>query len=435
MSFLSKRNLTILLALIVFAAIIATSPRSDVKDQDEPVPEDGSEVKIGVTYMVLSEDTQIWPHPIPEEDVLTLIEITEAEINHYAEELNSSMRFQLVPMRITYWEETPPGLTEIRALHEQGVDLVVGHDFSMAMRYSYGYAHANRTLMLSPTATYLGPDPLGEYVFTLRPGTHPTVFAEMLADLGFRRAVVFGTGLSLWTPYLDSVSEKLEYDVRETSIVYDMNAPDTYRFHLGQAAEKVRELLEYHAPEEVCLLFDTMIDIEEMPNMLDVACEFPELSKIRWFDVIGCSEEFIVERGLDGLFAEHGLTQMIGSTSNGTEAHRFTERYKENVGSLPTPSRIYDQAARYDAIWIMAKAVLECGTDDSTAVSERLPEVSEDYMGAIGSCRIEDGARATADYRVYEWRLTGDDAAFVEIGYYDSSSLTFHWYDTENQIG
>ncbi len=300
MSFLSKRNLTILLALIVFAAIIATSPRTDVKDQDEPVPEDGIEVKIGVTYRVLSEDTQIWPHPIPEEDVLTLIEMTEAEINHYAEEQNSSMRFQLVPKSITYWGETPPGLAEIRALHEQGIDLVVGHDFSVAMRYSYGYAHANRTLMLSPTTSHLGPDHLGEYVFTLMPGTHPTVFAEMLADLGFTRAVAFGTGHTPWTPYLDSVSEKLGYDVRETSIAYDINARDIYRFHLGQAAEKVRELLEYYAPEEVCLLFDTMIDFEVMPNILEMACEFPELSKIRWFDVIGHSEEFIVERGLDG---------------------------------------------------------------------------------------------------------------------------------------
>ncbi len=126
---------------------------------------------------------------------------------------------------------------------------------------------------------------------------------------------------------------------------------------------------------------------------------------------------------------------MIRSISNGTEAHRFTERYTENVGPLPTPSRIYDQAARYDAIWVMAKAVLKCGTDNSTAVRERLLEAAEDHMGAIGSCRMEEGARATADYRVYEWRQTGEDATFVEIGYYDSSTSDFHWYDTENRTG
>ena len=90
---------------------------------------------------------------------------------------------------------------------------------------------------------------------------------------------------------------------------------------------------------------------------------------------------------------------------------------------------MYDQAARYDAIWIMAKAVLECGTDNSTIVREMIPQVAEDYMGVIGSCRMGNGVRSLADYRVYEWRSVDGEAAFIEIGYYDSLAEAFSWYE------
>jgi hypothetical protein len=409
--------------------LIVSYNDSRIVNEPSPETEKENELRIAVTYLVLSNDTEIWPHPVPEKDILALINMTECEINQYSKIQNVSTRFKLIPMKIMYYQPNPPGLNELKALHEQGISLVVGHDISMALAYSYTYAHEKRILMLSPTSTYWGPEPLGDYVFTLRPSTYSEVFADMIADLGYKKAVVLWSGHDHWVPLLGSVSERLGYDVSETTVVYNIHDPETYGYYLDKTAEKIRNLLEEHSSDEVCLLFDMMDDPEEVPNILQSAREFPELSLIRWFDFAGSSEEVVVEEGADTLFAEHGLVQIIRSISDNTKSHNFTEKYLRNVGPLPTPSRVYDQAARYDAIWLMAKTVLECGTANSTVVREKLPEVAGNYVGVIGSCRLENGERSLADYRVYEWCKIADEVLFSEIGRFDSSDDVFYWYD------
>jgi hypothetical protein len=430
MKTLNLRSLSVILVFIIsISFLIVSYNNSRIVNEPSPETEKENELRIAVTYEVLSNDTEIWPHPIPEKDILALINMTEYEVNKHAEVQNASTRFKLVPMKIMYYQPNPPGLDELKALHEQGISLVVGHDFSMALRYSYTYAHENNILMLSPTSRYWGPEPLGDYLFTLRPNTYSEVFADMITDLGYKKTVVFWSGHEHWLPLLESVSERLGYITSETTVVYNIYDPETYSYYLEKTAEKIRNLLEEYSSDEVCLLFDTMIDPVEVPNILQSAREFPELSLIRWFDFAGSSEEVVVEEGSDTLFAEHGLVQIIRSVSDNPKSHNFTEKYLKNVGPLPLPSRVYDQAARYDAIWLIAKTVLECGTANSTVVREKLPEVAGNYVGVIGSCRLENGERCLADYRVYEWCTVGDGVVFSEIGRFDSSDDVFYWYD------
>lgn len=429
MKTLNLRYLSVILVFIIgICFLIISYNNSRIVNEPSPETEKENELRIAVTYQVLSSDTEIWPHPIPEKDILALINMTECEINQYSKIQNVSTRFKLVPMRIIY-RQSKPGLDELRALHEQGINLVVGHDFSIALRYAYAYAHENRILMLSPTSMYYGLEPLGDYVFTLKPDTYSEVFADMIADLGYKKAVVLWSGHDHWVSLLGSVGERLGYDTSETTVVYNIHDPETCGYYLEKTAEKIRNLLEEYSSDEICLLFDPVIAPEEEPNILQLAREFPELSMIRWFDFAGSSEEVVVEEGLDTLFAEHGLVQIIRSISDNTKSNNFTEKYLRNVGPLPTPSRVYDQAARYDAIWLMAKTVLECGTANSTVVREKLPDVAGNYVGVIGSCRLENGERYLADYRAYEWRTMGDEVVFAEIGRFDSSEDVFYWYD------
>ena len=102
-------------------------------------------VNIAVTYQKLTETVQIWPHPIKEEYIKALVNLTETEINQYCNENQYETRFRLIPTPIIYKGggkkgDLPPGLEETMQLNENGINLIVGHDFSLN-RYSYEYAN------------------------------------------------------------------------------------------------------------------------------------------------------------------------------------------------------------------------------------------------------------------------------------------------------
>ena len=109
------------------------------------------------------------------------------------------------------------------------------------------------------------------------------------------------------------------------------------------------------------------------------------------------------------------------SSSVSKKSDDFWRNYIENVGPLPTPSKRYGEASRYDAMWIMTQAILEANSSQTEDVKKILPQICKEYQGVIGNCTLdENGDRISTDYDVYRWIMLEDKAQFIKIGHYNS---------------
>ena len=148
---------------------------------------------------------------------------------------------------------------------------------------------------------------------------------------------------------------------------------------------------------------------------------------------MGLSEEWVVEKGLDHRLADYGFTRLIMYPADNTRAEVFYQVYVNEVGELPTPSRVYDEAARYDACWLMALSVLKANSSCPEDVIAVLPSVCESYEGILGNCTLNEyGDRVATDYRIYTWENNDGEAIFKNIGYYNSTNRSFITYPENN---
>ncbi|MBN2334608.1 ABC transporter substrate-binding protein [Candidatus Bathyarchaeota archaeon] len=426
------------LILVLVAALAFIVYRLPVQEEPAAVDEEkGDEsVRIAVTYEMLGETVQIWPHPVSEEKVLALINMTEAEINSYCEENQSEYRFRLVPTPVlnkggTSGDELPPGLEETMQLDEDGVSLVVGHDFSRANRYSLEYADEHGMLLLSPSGVGLGQSLPGDCLHKLMPNiyedpeVYERVFADMIRSMGYEAFVTIGSGGHVFMrSLLDETGEALSYPYRETEVVMDINADDLGPY-LRQAAEYVNETAALYGVENMCVLVEPL-GVDKLTEILTNADSHSVLSKVKWFDYGGIPEEGITEENLGARLARYGFTQMVMCPTDSPRSEEFYRKYVDHVGAIPTPNKVYGEAARYDAAWLMALAVIETGSAEPQEVKEALPTVCERYQGVLGDCSLNEyGDRAKTDYRIYEWILVDGEARFDAVGYYDSSTGSF----------
>lgn len=163
-----------------------------------------------------------------------------------------------------------------------------------------------------------------------------------------------------------------------------------------------------------------------LEKILDQADNYPVLGSVEWIDYGGMPEEWVTEKDLEKRLAKYGFTRLIPYPADTAKADEFHQRYVEDVGELPTPSKVYGEAARYDACWIMALSVLQANSSSPEAVKTVLPGVCESYYGILGLCSLnENGDRVSSDYRVFTWITDGEEAYFNDSGYYNSTSNSF----------
>ncbi len=73
----------------------------------------------------------------------------------------------------------------------------------------------------------------------------------------------------------------------------------------------------------------------------------------------------------------------------------------------------------YDAVWIIGLVMLETQSSDVSTIKAILPEIAENYSGAIGSTKLnEAGDLAQANYEV--WGIRGGE--WVLLGQYNHAT-------------
>jgi ABC-type branched-subunit amino acid transport system substrate-binding protein len=393
-------------------------------------------IRIAVTYEKLAENVEVIPNPVNEENVIALINYTEAEINQYCIENQFKTKFKLIPTPVihkggTQAGENPPGLDEMIQLNKTGINLIVGHDYSLANRYSFEYANENNMLLLSPTGVGVGQSIPDDNLFKLSPNSYEDpevyhrVFAKLIKILGIEAFITINTGnYSVYNNLIKETAKALNYSYKPSRVYIDVNSPYIEPY-LEQAEEYVIKAIENYGANKVCILVEPLW----MNNFefLRAAKKYPVLSEVPWFDIIGVSQDNATQHGYDSFLTEYGFIRLIKSTSRSAKADVFWRSYIESIGKAPIPSKRYGEAARYDAMWIMAKAVIQANSSNTDEVKRMLPQVCKTYPGVLGNCTLNEfGDRNSTDYDIYRWVMQDYEPVFKNIGHYDSETNYFN---------
>jgi len=429
----SQRTAIIILSVFLFTVIILTQDNDSPSDQEEISPSEENIVNIAVTYEKLAENVELWPHPVSEEKIVLLINITGAEINQYCNENQIDTKFKFIPTPVihkggTQAGENPPGLDEMVQLNEAGINLIVGHDYSMANWYSLDYATENNMLLLSPMGVGLGQSIPDDNLYKLTPNmyedpdVYDRVYAQMIKELGYQAFISINTGKRcIFRNLLDETAQAISYSYMDTQVEFDVNAED-FTPYLDRAAENLETAIELYGVEHVCVLTEQLL-VDELIPFLDLMDNRSVFETVTWYDFSGIPEEIVIEEGLAPRLAKYGFVQIKLSPSLSGKAEEFLSFYEDKVGAYPTPSKMYGEAARYDAMWIMAQAVIEANSSSTDDVKKVLPQICREYLGVIGNCTLNNyGDRVSADYAVYRWSIIEENAQFVNIGHYDSET-------------
>ncbi len=429
----NRHRLSIIILIVVgFAFIILAQNKGQTPAQEEIIPIEEDTVKVAVTYEKLAENVGLWPHPVSGEKVIALVNFTEAEINQYCIENQIDIKFQFIPTPVlhkggTQAGENPPGLDETIELNAAGINLIVGHDYSLANVYSLDYANEHDMLLLSPQGVGVRLSIPDDNLFKLSPNeyedpdVYDRVFAQMIKELGFQAFISINTGTHCFNRnLLEETAKAISYAYEETQVEFDINADD-FTPYLDRAAENLQTAIDTYGVDRVCVLMERLWD-EAIP-FLDLMDNRPVFEKVTWFDFDGMSEERIIEEGLEPRLAKYGFITIRKAPAISEKSNEFLNWYEDKIGELPTPSRRYGEAARYDAMWIMAQAVIAANSTNTEDVKRAIPQVCREYLGVIGNCTLNSlGDRISADYDIYRWGAT----QFENIGHYDAENHRFN---------
>ena len=421
------------LVLIGLGFIILSQDNNQTPVQEEITLPEEDTVNIAVTYEKLAENVGLWPHPVSDEKVIALVNFTEAEINQYCLDNQIELKFQFIPTPVihkggTPAGENPPGLDETIELNEAGINLIVGHDYSLANCYCMDYADEQDMLLLSPQGVGLGLSIADDNLFKLSPNeyedpeVYDRVFAQMIKELGYQAFISINAGTHCFNRnLLDETAKAISYDYEETQVEFDVNADD-FSPYLDRAAENLHAAIELYGVDRVCVLIEHMW-IDELVPFLDLMDNRPVFEKVTWFDFVGISEEILIEEGFEPRLAKYGFITIRKAPAISTKSNEFYRFYEEKIGELPTPSKMYGEAARYDAMWIMAQAIIEANSTSTEEVKRAIPEVCREYFGVIGNCTMNSlGDRIITDYDIYRWSTN----QFENIGHYDADNHRFN---------
>jgi branched-chain amino acid transport system substrate-binding protein len=429
----TTRKLVLVSATILIAVIgLAIATQFEPTDDTDGTPPPGAPktVKIALTYIRQTSNYSSLPESLDAGVVLGLVEMVEGEINDYcrAEGYETSFDFQPYPV-LYFRQKEHPGLPEVRQIRADGVSLVIGHDTGMLIDGAYDYVHENDMLMLSPDGgTFFTEGDEDDRFLTLiaSPYSDVDALSALMRYRGYTAFVALlpSPGTTMRT-MAERLADSLKFDAKESTVLYDPNYGD-FKTLAGFVSGEMAELEAAHGEGHVCVVTaPPFYSEDEAAGYLDALGSYPNLSNTTWFDIAGTPEEH-VKLLSDETVARYHFTQAMPWPTTGRRLDDFMAKYLNEVGELPAPRRLYQQAARHDAMWMLALSVLRTNSTDASTIRDALLDVSKDYLGVLGDCTLNSyGSRASSDYALFEWVMRGDSAEFTLVGHYSSGEDEF----------
>jgi len=341
------------------------------------------------------------------------IEIAVNEVNSFLESVGANWRLKLI---VEDTELNPQvALEKLMSLHAKGVKVVIGPMASSTLQNVKEYADSNKILLISQSVTSPFLTIKDDFVFRFVPsdvyqGRIAPYFAKMLNVTHLIlvwRHNSWGDGLAY---VVKNTAEELGIEVAG-EIKYDPSAKE-FSMEVASVADIVNRLIdEGVAPEKIMV---QLISYEEAETFFLSAVEYDVLWKVRWFGSDGTvrSSRLIQDEKVAEFCSK---VRFVSPMYTPVESERLRKQILEQIGSEP---EAYSYNA-YDAMWVVAQAIMISGKYDAEVIKDLLPQIVEHYYGASGRISLdENGDRVPLSYYYlyeivktdggYEWKVTGN---------------------------
>ncbi len=307
-------------------------------------------------------------------------------------------------------------LEKLSALNAKGIGIIVGPETSSNIRNIKGYSDSNNMLLISCCSSAPALAIPNDSVFRLVPddSNQGTAISKLIQHEGIEaivpvwRGVTWGDGLSD-----ASTSSFVERGgIIDEGVRYNPESPE-FSASTSLLAEKVQGYVDEYGADKVAVLF---LGFAEILQFTQSAAQHEVLDDVRWFGPgANTKEHKLIEDPIGLEFSTNvQFTTVQFAASKNPTYERVQAHLTEQLGRSPNTF----VHSSYDAVWIIGLAMLETQSSDVSTIKAIIPEIAENYSGAIGPTKLNDaGDLAQADYEV--WGIRGGD--WVLLGKYTQS--------------
>jgi len=336
------------------------------------------------------------------------------DFNKHLEEIGAPWHLKMVSED----SATSPviALEKLTALNAKGIGIIVGPETSSNIRNIKGYSDSNNMLLVSCCSSAPALAIPNDSVFRLVPddSNQGTALSKLIQHeeievlIPVWRGDTWGDGLKDATA--SSFMERGGH--ADEGIRYNPESPE-FSASTSLLAQKVQGYVDQHGSDKVAILF---LGFAEILQFTQSAAEHEVLDDVRWFGPgANTKEHKLIDDpiGLEFSTNVQFTTVQVAASKNPTY-ERVQAHLIETLGK--TPNAFVHSS--YDAVWIIGLAMLETQSDDVSTIKAKIPEIAENYSGAIGPTKLNDaGDLAQANYEV--WGIRGGE--WVLLGKYTQS--------------
>lgn len=338
------------------------------------------------------------------------VQLAEKDVNSFLERVGAKWRIKVY---IENTETRPEvALEKLMSLHAKGVRAVVGPMASGEVLKIKEYADSNKILVISQSSTSPRVAIKDDYIYRFVPtdvyqGKISPAYAKIL---GVTHIIL----VYLANPWGDGLAAEVEANAKRhgIEIAAKLRIPEgatDYSAEAASLASEVNKLVEKGVPPEKIMVH--LITYAEAVTFFHSARGYDVLWKVKWFGSDGTAFEYSLQESPQAaeFAAAVGFPSPIAAPI-GDNYLRVMKHVKDEIGRTPEPYA-YNS---YDAIWVIALAVLFTGKYDADTIISVLPDVIKVYYGASGYIKLNEyGDRVGEQYWIvslvradggYDWK-------------------------------
>ena len=343
-------------------------------------------------------------------------EIIKPEVNQYAEEIGSGLRFDFIVLKA---EDSPSSLERVQEMDVVGVRYVIGSNCVACT--SYSYIEDNDMMLVSSRSRQPGFNRVDEHMFRVCPhdGDQGIALARVLESKNITNVAVLRRGDSRADAIFEVFNEEYVGDV-----LVDIRYPGESTIFRDELASIESSISELEDSSHVGLL---VLSNAEVEAMVDQAQSYLEVMSVPWFgaDTTAKLDESPFVDSIEGFEAVE-LYSVTHSVEYDEKWDQLRSHYFDVTGVYPESVVGYD----YDAAWLYALTLLEADSFERSVLAEALPKVGAGYRGVTGFIVLDvAGDRVNACYDVWGYVLDDGVTVCQRVGYIDGSIGSVFWLE------
>ena len=340
------------------------------------------------------------------------------EFNKYLKEIGEDWQLKI----ISEDSATSPvvALEKLTSLKAKGIDIVVGPETSSNIRNIKGYADSNNMLLFSCCSTAPALSIPDDSVFRLVPNDtfQGTALAKKVQHDGIEvlvpiwRGDAWGDGLRAST--VKSFEER-GFATTE-GVRYNPESPE-FSASVSLLASQVDKQVNQYGKDKVAV---AVFGFGETVNIMQSASQHNILNEIRWYG--GDSNVKEIAFIEDPIASEFANSVTFSAAQFSIGENEITEKIDAHVlEALGREGYAYINTS-YDVVWILGLSILETKGTNVDEIKEVLPEVAQNYSGALGSVSLnEAGDLSGANYGV--WSIVDNNWVLSDVYIFETDSI------------